>query len=580
MQSKLTSDTYRKTVLQPLRRSVFSIGATSAVINLLAFTGPIFMLQVYDRILPGRSVPSLIGLAIIAAALFLFQGVLELLRSLLLARIGVSIDQRLNRGVLGALVSTPANGSSTGDGLQPVRDLDQVRNFLSGPGPTALFDLPWMPVYIAVCFLFHVWIGVAALCGAAILVIFAVLAEILSQRPAKAAAQFSTQRHAFAADARQNREAVMAMGFASRLANRWAAASDRYFASQIKTANIVSLLTTSSRIARMMLQSGVLAVGAFLVIREEATGGIIIASSILVSRALAPVELSIGQWRSFAAARQSWSRLAALLAATPQMDRAVKLPAPKATLTVENLSLAAPGRRDLLLRNVSFELAAGAVLGVVGPSASGKTSLARALIGFWPSAAEAIKFDKASLAQWEPAERGRHIGYLPQDVQLLDGSIADNISRFDTDAPSQSIIAAAEAAGIRQMIAELPDGFETRIGEGGVILSAGQRQRVALARALYGDPFLVVLDEPNSNLDAEGEAALLRALETVRERGGIAVVVAHRPNVLSVADHILALGQGRVQAFGPKETVLAQPAKAPVPGPLAFRVTYGKDMAS
>lgn len=556
------------------------MGTTSAIINVLAFTGPIFMLQVYDRILPGRSVPSLIGLAIIAAALFMFQGVLELLRSLLVGRIGISIDQRLNQGVLEALVSTPLTGSSAADGLQPVRDLDQVRNFLSGPGPAALFDLPWIPVYIAVCFLFHAWIGLAALCGAAILVIFAVLAEILSQRPAKAAAQFSAQRQAFAADVRQNREAVMAMGFSSRLAKLWASTSNSYFASQIKTGNIVSLLTTSSRIARMMLQSGVLAVGAFLVIREEATGGIIIASSILVSRALAPVELSIGQWRSFAAARQSWSRLSSLLAGMQKTDRTVKLPAPTATLTVENLSLAAQGRRELLLRNVSFKLSAGAILGVIGPSASGKTSLARALIGLWPSVGDAIKLDSASLAQWEPADRGRHIGYLPQDVQLLDGSIADNISRFDADAPSEAIIAAADAAGIREMIAGLPNGFETRIGEGGVMLSAGQRQRVALARALYGDPFLVILDEPNSNLDAEGEAALVRALGTVRERGGIAVVIAHRPNVLSVADHILTLAHGRVQSFGPKETVLAQSAKAPIPAPPAFRVTYGRDLAS
>ncbi|MDX3926087.1 MAG: type I secretion system permease/ATPase [Shinella sp.] len=570
--------TFLKAVFQSLRKAFFSMGLASAVINLLALTGSMFMLQVYDRVLPGRSVPTLLGLALIAAVLFAFQGVLELLRSLMLARIGVSLDQRLNRGVFRSLVGPPVNKSASNDGLQSVRDLDQVRTFLSGPGPTALFDLPWMPLYIAVCFLFHFWIGVTALGGALVLVALAALAEFLSHRPARMAAQFSSQRFGFAEDARRNWESITAMGFADRLADRWSDMSNAYFSTQLKAANIVSLLTASSRVLRMMLQSGVLAVGAFLVIRQEATGGIIIASSILVSRALAPVELSIGQWRGFAAARQSWSRLVKLLDGASQTSREVKLPAPKSALSVENLTVAAPGKRDLVLRSVSFSLDAGSILGVIGPSASGKTSLARALAGLWPSAIGAVKLDQAALAQWDPAERGRHIGYLPQDVRLLDGSIAENISRFEPDAPSEAILAAADAAGITDMIVNLPDGFDTRIGEGAAMLSAGQRQRVALARALYGAPFLVILDEPNSNLDADGEAALAQALAGVRARGGIAVVVAHRPSVLAVADRILVLATGQMQAFGPRDAVLGKIARTPAPG--SFRVTYGKDLAS
>lgn len=578
--SKALPETFIKAIFRSLRKVFFSMGLASAVINLLALTGPMFMLQVYDRVLTGRSIPTLLGLALIAAILFIFQGVLELLRSMLLARIGVSLDERLSSGVFRSLVMPSTRAATSGDGLQSVRDLDQVRGFMSGPGPTALFDLPWMPFYIAVCFLFHVWIGVTALAGALLLVALTVMAEILSHRPATAAAKFSAERFGFAEGARQNWEAVASMGFGDRLADRWATMSRRYFTSQLAAGNVVSLLATTSRVLRLMLQSAVLAVGAFLVIRQEASGGIIIASSILVSRALAPVELSIGHWRSFAAARQSWARLARLLETAAVAEREVTLPAPKSSLSVESLSVTSPGTRDLILRSLSFKVEAGTVLGVIGPSASGKTSLARAITGLWPAAIGSVKLDQAILTQWQPADLGQHIGYLPQDVSLFDGSIAENISRFDPNARSEDILTAAEAAGVTEMIVSLSDGFDTRIGEGGSWLSAGQRQRIALARALYGRPFLVVLDEPNSNLDADGEAALAKALAGIRDRGGIAVVIAHRPSVLSVADRVLVLAGGQMQAFGPRDEVLRQVTRPPLTTTGSFTVMTGKGAVS
>ncbi|QND44809.1 type I secretion system permease/ATPase (plasmid) [Rhizobium lusitanum] len=562
--SKKLHRTFLMAVLSSLRKAFLSIAIASAVLSVLALTGSFFMLQVYDRVIPGHSLPTLVGIAVIAATLFVFQGILELLRSMLLARVGVALDERMNGKVFASLVLQPQLMQAPGDGMQSVRDLDKVRSFLSSTGPVALFDLPWIPLYLGLCFLFHFWIGVTATCGAIVLVALAVLAEIMSQRPAAAAAKYSAARLAFAESARRNWEAVVAMGFVGRMTERWADINDAYLANQLAAGNVTGMLTTTSRILRMMLQSAVLAVGAVLVIRQEATGGIMIASSILVSRALAPVELAIGQWRAFVAARQSWARLVSLLEIMSAGHPSVSLPAPRSKLTVENLSLASPGSRELILRNISFDISAGTVLGVVGPSASGKSSLARAVTGLWPTAIGSIRLDHAALSQWDPSDLGRHVGYLPQDVSLFDGSIADNIARFEKQPSSTSVVAAAKSAGVYDMIVKLPQGFDTMIGESGSRLSAGQRQRIALARALYGEPFLVVLDEPNSNLDAEGEAALTQALLDVGARGGIAVVIAHRPSALVAADMVMVIAGGRLQAFGPKDTVLVNPARQPI----------------
>ncbi|RUL96985.1 type I secretion system permease/ATPase [Rhizobium chutanense] len=557
------SQVFLVAVLSSLRKAFLGVGLTSCVINILALTGSFFMLQVYDRVIPGRSLPTLVGLGIIAATLFVFQGVLELIRSMLLVRVGTAVDERFGDRVYGSLVLLPSRMQMPGDGLQCVRDLDTVRGFLSGPGPTALFDMPWMPFYLFLCFLFHFWIGVTALAGALMLIALTMLTEVRSRQPAREAAKLAAERINLAEATKRNSEAVLAMGFGHFIGERWTELNRKYLANHVAASTVTGGLATASKILRMMLQSGVLAVGALLVIRQEATGGIMIASSILVSRALAPVELAIGQWKGFVAARQSWGRLTKLMTLMSSEQREVDLPAPRESLIVENLQIAAPGGRSPILRGVSFKVSAGEAVGVIGPSASGKSTLARAITGLWLPLGGAVRLDQALLTQWDPRELGRHLGYLPQDVSLFDGSIAQNIARFDPKADSEAVIAAAKAAGVYDMIVQFPDGFDTKVGEQGSVLSAGQRQRIALARALYGEPFLVVLDEPNSNLDADGEAALTKAISGVRARGGIAIVIAHRPSALTAVDHVLVMGNGQMQAFGPKDEVLKKTTARP-----------------
>lgn len=557
-------------VLSSLKRAFVVIGLTSGFINILALTGSFFMLQVYDRVVPGRSLATLAGLAIIAASLYIFQGVLELLRSMLLVRIGTSVDERLSRSAISSLIYLPARMQMPGNGLQAIRDVDQVRSFLSGSGPAALFDLPWMPFYLALCFVFHFWIGVTAFFGSIILISLTIFAEFMTRERSQKATRLAAARIEFAEATRRNWEVVLAMGFMHRVADRWANVNRSFLTGQMRASDVVGGLSIISRILRMMLQSTMLGVGAILVIEQQASGGIMIASSILVSRALAPVELAIGQWKGFVSARQSWSRMRRLMEMLPDNDWSVQLPAPTSSLSVEGIVVPAPGSREIIVRNAKFEISSGTALGIIGPSASGKSSLVRAIAGVWPVLAGSIRLDHAPLAQWRPEELGKHIGYLPQDVALFDGSISENIARFDPDAPSEAVIAAAKAAGIYEMIVEFPDGFDTRIGDGGSRLSAGQRQRVALARALYGEPFLVILDEPNSNLDADGDAALTQALLGVRTRGGIAIIVAHRPTALAAVDQVLVMQNGQVQAFGPKEEVLrkalrVEPGEAPAP---------------
>jgi PrtD family type I secretion system ABC transporter len=554
-------------VLASFRRAFAAIALMSGVVNILALTGSFFMLQVYDRVIPGRSVPTLVGLAVFAGTLFVFQGVLELIRSRLLVRIGMALDARLSGQVYAALMRLPLRTKLAGDGLQSLRDLDQVRSFMSSAGPTALFDLPWMPLYLAICFLFHFWIGMTALAGVAILFSLTLLAEIRTREPARKANSQAAARNTLAEATRRNVEVLQAMGFGSRIAERWSGINADYLDINATASDLAGTLGTISKILRMMLQSGILAIGAYLVIHQEATGGIMIASSIMMSRALAPIELAIAHWRGFVTARQAWARLTQLLALLPETATSVSLPAPISALSVESISVTPPGERRMVVQDATFALERGVGLGIVGPSASGKSSLVRAIAGIWLPVRGTVRLDGATLDQWSPEELGNHVGYLPQDVQLFDGTIAENIARFEPQAPSEKILAAARAAGVHDLVIHLPEGYETRIGEAGSALSAGQRQRVALARALYGDPFLVILDEPNSNLDAEGEAALTVAIQAVRARGGIAIVVAHRPSALASLDQVLVMANGRIQAFGPKNEILnkiTRPAGVPL----------------
>lgn len=550
-----------RAALASCRAALAGIAAFSGLINILSLTGSLFMLEVYDRVLPGRSVSTLVGLTVIAALLFAFQGVLEITRGRMLVRIGNQIDWRASDRVYDLVVRLPLRTRGGGDALQPVRDLDTVRSVLSGSGLPALFDLPWLPVYLAVCFAFHPLIGWTALGGALVLVMLTLVTDRLSRRSVQKASSYAAARNRLAEASRRNAEVLVSMAMSARLLARWRELGDAYRKQQRIANDIAGGFGVTGRILRMMLQSAVLAVGAWLVIRQEASGGIIIASSILTGRALAPVDLAIGNWKNFIAARQSWQRLEKLMMALPASAALLPLPAPTRSLVVEKLGVTAPESEKLLVADVSFALKAGSALAIVGASGSGKSSLIRALVGAWRPSRGVVRLDGASLGQWPLEALGNHIGYLPQDVELFEGTIAENIARFLPDAPMEAVLAAANAAGIHQLIVSLPEGYNTQIGEQGARLSGGQKQRVALARALYGNPFLVVLDEPNSNLDAEGEEALARAILAVRARGGIVVIVAHRSSALVAVDFVMTMFQGRQQAFGSKEEVLSLAAR-------------------
>jgi PrtD family type I secretion system ABC transporter len=544
--------------LRACRSAFIGVGIMSCMINLLYLTGSLFMLEVYDRVLPSRSVPTLVGLVILAGGLYVAQGVLDLIRGRILGRIGTALDEALNNRVFDIIVRLPLMIGGRNEGLQPLRDLDNVRSFLGSAGPSAFFDLPWLPFYLAVCFAFHFMIGLTALVGAIILITLTVATEYMSRAPAREALGLAARRNDLAATSRRNAEVLVAMGMTGRLTRRWSAANENYLAGNQRASDVTGGLGAIAKVMRMMLQSAVLGVGAYLVIHQEATGGIIIAGSILSARALAPVDLAIAHWKGFVAARQSWHRLNGLLTSLPAQAAQTVLQDPSSRLSVENLTLVPPGDQKIIVQDVTFAIEAGTGLGVIGPSGSGKSSLVRALVGVWQPLRGKVRLDGAALDQWSSDLLGRHIGYLPQDVELFAGSVAQNICRFDPEAGSEGIIAAAKEAGVHEMIIKMRDGYDTQIGEQGTALSAGQAQRVALARALYGDPFLIVLDEPNSNLDTEGDEALTRAVRAARERGAIVVVVAHRPIGIEAVDQLLVLKDGRMQAFGPKEQVLGQ----------------------
>ncbi|MBR1092292.1 type I secretion system permease/ATPase [Bradyrhizobium manausense] len=556
------------------RAAFVAVGLLSACINVLYLTGSFFMLQVYDRVLTSQNVPTLIGLCVIAAFLYVFQGVLDLLRSRVLTRIGRSVDDALAGRVCEALMRLPLFAQIKTESLQPLRDLDHLRTFLAGAGPSALCDVPWMPMYLLICFVFHFWIGIAACVGGIILLALTIAAQYASRNPAKRVGQLSVSRSLIAERGLRNAEALEAMGMGRSIREIWEQANLKFMDANQQITDITSGLGALTRAWRAALQSGILAIGAYLVIHQEASAGIIIASSILTSRALAPLEMVIAQWKQFSSARMAWTRLNGLLTQVPPLPDRLPLSPPKARLSVEGLVLSPPGIPKVVVSDVGFELSAGQGLGIIGTSASGKSSLVRALVGVWTPIRGKVRLDGAALDQWSPIERGTHIGYLPQDVELFDGSVAQNISRFEQHADPKMIRNAAAAAGVHDMILGLPEGYSTQIGEGGQALSAGQRQRLALARALFRDPFLVVLDEPNSNLDADGEAALTRAVEGIRERGGIVIVVAHRASALAGLDSLLLMANGRLQAFGEKNQVLARLSRPPseqVTAPAAIR---------
>lgn len=528
----------------------------SGIINILALTGAFYMLQIYDRALTSGSIPTLIWLSVIAVGLYLFQGLFDILRSQMLVRFGSNVDRQIAPLVHRVVIDMPRFGYSSAEASERGRDVDTVRSFLSGAGPVALFDLPWIPVYLVFVWLLHPMLGMLTLGGALFLACLTIAAELLSRRHAKEMTRAAIQRNNVSDNHVRNGDILYSMGMTDRAIDRFESANRRHLDTQTATSDIAGTFAGISKVLRMMLQSATLGLGAYLTIQGEMSAGAIIASSIVTGRALAPVDQAIAQWKGVISARRSWSRIKDTLAVLDRPSTQFDLPQPTDGLVVEGMTTVAPTTGTVLLSEVSFELTAGQALALIGPSGGGKTTLARSLLGIWPLLRGSVRVDGADLKQWPTSFFTQNVGYLPQEVALLDGTVADNIARFDPDADSKMIFRAARAAGIHDLIVRLPNGYQTQIGPSGQSLSAGQRQRVALARALYGDPFLVVLDEPNSNLDAEGEEALMKAIVKVRERGGIVVIVAHRPSVLQAVDMVGVVQGGKLVSFGPKEEII------------------------
>lgn len=567
--SRSAGDNELRAAFAGCRGAFAGLGVASGAQNLLMLVGPIFMLQVYDRVLPSRSVPTLIGLGILAFMLLCLLGIMDALRARILARIGRAWHEQIGDRVFDTVLQSALQTGNVANGLQPLRDIETLRSFISGVALTALFDLPWMPLYVTICFLFHPWMGIAVLVGALLLCLLTLLTEVMTRKPTQQLVAVAGARQAIAETALRNAVVVHALGIRGRMAERWAGQGEAFLDAQQGLLDVISGFGSLSRTFRMALQSGVLALGAYLVIQQEATAGVMLAATILSVRALAPVEIAIANWRSFLGARQSWQRLAELLTAMPPALDRTPLKPPAAALRVTALSLIPPGSSSVVLHDATFMVEAGSVLAVIGPSGSGKSSLAHALVGAWKPAQGTIRLDGASVGQWEPDALGRHVGFLPQDVALFPGTVAQNIARFAADIDPGRLQQAARAAGVHDLILRMPQGYETQVGEAGALMSGGQRQRIGLARALYNDPFLVVLDEPNANLDGEGEAALLTAIRNIRARKGIVVLIAHRPAIVQVSDRILVLNEGHVQGFGPTATLLpqlmGQTSKPPAP---------------
>ena len=550
------------------RGAFFMTGVFSFFINLLMLTAPLYMLQIYDRVLASRSEPTLIVLTILAGGLLLVMGGLDLIRSRVLVRVGVKMDGLLNARVFSAVFAQALRGAR-GQRAQALRDLDSLRQFLTGPGPFAFFDAPWAPLYLAVVFLFHPVLGFIALAGAVVLFTMALVNELVTRRPLQLANAQSIAANGFAEASLRNAEVLEALGMLPAIRQRWTAQHNQGLALQATASDRAATLTSWSKALRISLQVAILGAGAALAIQQIITPGVMIAASILMGRALAPVEQAIGQWRHFVGARQSYRRLNELLQAVPEAAERLTLPKPEGRLSVEGLVAAPPGRQKAVLKGVSFALEPGEALGVIGPSASGKSTLARNLVGVWAPQSGAVRLDGAEVQGWDAEELGPYLGYLPQDVELFAGNVAENISRFSAEATPEAVVAAARGAGVHEMILQLDQGYDSEIGEQGSVLSGGQRQRVGLARALYGEPALVVLDEPNANLDAAGDEALTQAILGLKARGAAVVVMAHRPSAIAAVDKLLMLREGRVEAVGPKEEVLAKVTKAAASGKVA-----------
>ena len=530
----------------------------SVFINALMLTGPLFMLQIYDRVLGSRSTETLTALFILMAFLFATMGVLDYLRGRVLARIAANLQAQLESRVFAAVLAKAALSPRPEQVADSLRHLDAVQRLVASPVFAAIFDIPFTPLFLAGILVFHVWLGTLALVGGSVLIVLAILNQMLTKAPSQQANLASINASQQAHQIKNEAEMVRALGMQGAAFERWRLARARAAAAGLEFSDLSGRFSTLSRIFRMFLQSAMLGLAAYLVLKGQVTAGAMIASSILLGRALAPIDLAIGQWRLVEQARDGWRHLADLLAEQPEEPPRTQLPRPKAHLRAENLTVIPPGQSHASLRLVNFELQPGQALGVIGPSGAGKSTLARAITGVWRPAGGKIRLDGAALDQYAPDILGQHIGYLPQRVQLFEGSIAENIAGMALRPDDAKVVEAAKKADAHQMILRLPQGYDTRVAGGGGMLSGGQMQRIGLARALYGAPVVLVLDEPNSNLDNEGSAALNTAIREFKAAGGSVLIMAHRPAAIQECDLLLVLDGGGVRAFGPRDQVLAK----------------------
>lgn len=528
----------------------------SFFINILAFVGPLYMLQVYDRVLASRNYMTLLFLTLIAGFLLAVYASLEKIRSAVLVRAGLLFDSKTRS----ELFESVLYGSLQQPGLAHytvLRELDIIREFMTGSGLISFCDAPWVPIFVAACFIMHPWYGWIALSGAILIFAFAVANELLTREHLKSASKNSNLAGNFAASTFRNVEVLHAMGMWRPLRDRWLHRQNEVLSLQAVASDRAGFLLTATKFLRAFLQVAILGAGAYLSIVRESTPGAMIAASIIMGRALAPVEIIVSQWKVFLAARSAYDRITELLAILPAMPKRMKLPNPVGQLAVQNVVVAPPGTQRPVLAGVSFALPTGSALGIIGPSAAGKSSLARAIVGVWPVLSGDIRIDGAALSHWDNEQLGRHIGYLPQDVELFSGTVAENIARFQT-IDEGMVIAAAQMAGVHPMIQLMPEGYNTQIGDGGQSLSGGQRQRIGLARALYGMPALVILDEPNASLDSDGEAALLNTLRSLKAEDRTVILITHKTNILAMMDNILVLNQGKMRGFGERDEIFAK----------------------
>jgi len=539
--------------LAPFRRILAPLLLISSVYNILLLSGSFFMLLIYDDVLPARSVPSLLSLLFMVTIAYGFQAFLDVIRGRMMVHVGTLFTRRVSDRVLDVISRYEMARGPMPGGTQIVRDTDTIRAFLSGPGPLAFLDLPWIFVYLLILFIFHWSIGVLALFGVFVMIILMALNGRLTEPLARETVRAGAIRFQLADNTLRNSETLKALGMTQARRMAWHEAEENLLLANDRLAFISSNLSGVSKAFRMLLQSATLALGAYLVIDGDATGGIIIAASILTARAVAPVEQVIAHWKNMISSRQAQGRIVEMFQAIPEQAEPMGLEAPTQQLLLQGVTSGPPGARVVTVADVSLRLAAGDALAVVGPSGSGKTALARVVCGIWPALRGSVRLDGATLDQWSTDQIGQIVGYVPQSLEMFEGTIAQNISRFQPDADREAVLAAAKAADCHDMIVRLTDGYDFRINPRGGNLSGGQLQRIALARALYGNPFLIVLDEPNSNLDYDGEAALGVAIRKARERGAIIVVIAHRPQVVAHVSHIMVMNNGRVETFETKE---------------------------